>query len=77
MSIVTLTFNIKRIHHLVMVNMSAKLDEEAHNGLVSIVFTRTTHRRTHTHTHTGTEPQQRYYIPTATRCAGIIKPIAQ
>ena len=36
-----------------MVNMSAKFDKEAHNGLVSIVFTRSTHGRT--------EPQQRYY----------------
>ena len=36
-----LTSKINRIHHLNMVtcNMSAKLDEEAHNGLVSIVFT--------------------------------------
>ena len=25
-----------------------------------------------THTHTRTEPQQRYYIPIATRCAGIM-----
>ena len=46
-----------------MVNMYAKFDKEICNGLVSIVFTRSTHGRT--------EPQQRYYIPTATRCAGI------
>ena len=40
MSIVTLTFEINRVHPLVTVNMSAKFDEEALNGLVSIVFTR-------------------------------------
>ena len=28
---------------------------------------------THTHTHARTKPQQRYYIPSATRCAGIIR----
>ena len=32
-----------------------------------------TDARTGAHTHAHTEPQQRYYIPTATRCAGIIK----
>ena len=44
-SIVTLTFDlwspiskINRIHPLTMANMSAKFDEEAHNGLVCIVF---------------------------------------
>ena len=55
-----------------MVNMSAKFDKEICNGLVSIVFTRSTHGRTEPRTHGRTEPQQRYYIPTATRCAGII-----
>ena len=30
---------IKRVHPLDMVNMSAKFDEEEHNGLFSIVFT--------------------------------------
>ena len=54
-----------------MVNMSAKFDKEICNGLVSIVFTRSTHGRTEPRTHGRTEPQQRYYIPTATRCAGI------
>ena len=38
-----------------MVNMSAKFDKEICNGLVAIVFTRSTDgrtdRRTHTHTH--------------------------
>ena len=34
-----MTFNINSIHPLTMVNMSAKFDQEAHNGLVAIVFT--------------------------------------
>ena len=51
-----------------MINMSAKFDKETRNGVVSIVFTRSTHGQTDG----TTEPQQRYYIPTATRCAGII-----
>ena len=34
-----LTSKINRVHPLAMVNMSAKFDQEAHNGLVSIVFT--------------------------------------
>ena len=33
------TSKIDRIHSLTIVNMSAKFDEEAHNGLVSIMFT--------------------------------------
>ena len=33
------TSKINRVHPLTMVKMSAKFDEEAHNGLVSIVFT--------------------------------------
>ena len=49
-----------------MFNLSAKFDKETSNGLVSIVFTRSTHGQTDG----TTEPQQRYYIPTATRCAG-------
>ena len=59
-----------------MVNMSAKFDKEICNGLdglVSIVFTRSSHGWTEPHTDGRTEPQQRYYIPTATRCAGIEK----
>ena len=40
-----------------MVNMSAKFDKEIYNGVVSIVFTRSSHGRT--------ETWQRYYIPTA------------
>ena len=66
-SIVTLTSKINRVHPLIMVNMSAKFDKETRNDVVSIVFTRSTHGRTHTRT----EPQQRYYIITATRCAGV------
>ena len=34
-----LTSKIKRVHPLTIVNISAKFDEEIHNGLVSIVFT--------------------------------------
>ena len=67
-----LTSKINRVHPLIMVNMYAKFDKEICNGLVSIVFTRSTHGRTEPRTHGRTEPQQRYYIPTATRCAGII-----
>ena len=52
-----------------MFNLSAKFDKETSNGLVSVLFTRSTHGQTDG----TTEPQQRYYIPTATRCAGIIK----
>ena len=52
-----------------MVNMSAKFDKETCNGVVSIMFTRSMHGQMDG----TTEPQQRYYIPTATRCAGIMK----
>ena len=34
-----LTSKINRVHPLTMANMCAKFDQEAHNGLVSIVFT--------------------------------------
>ena len=34
-----LTSKINMVHSLTMANMSGKFDEEAHNGLVSIVFT--------------------------------------
>ena len=50
--------------------MSTKFDEEAYNDLVSIVFTRS---KRDGHTHGRTEPQQRYYIPSATRCARIMR----
>ena len=33
------TSKINRVHPLTMANMSAKFDQEAHNSLVSIVFT--------------------------------------
>ena len=33
------TLKIKRVHPLIMVYLSAKFDEGAHKGLVSIVFT--------------------------------------
>ena len=62
-----LTSKINRVHPLIMVDMSAKFDKEICNGLVSIVFTRFSHGRKDART----EPQKRYYIPTATRCAGI------
>ena len=64
-----LTSKINRVHPLIMVDMSAKFDKEICNGLVSIVFTRFSHGRKDART----EPQKRYYIPTATRCAGIMK----
>ena len=35
-----LTSKINRVHPLVIVNMSAKFDEDMHNNLVAIVFTR-------------------------------------
>ena len=34
-----LTSKINRVHPLTMANMCAKFDQEAHNGLVSVVFT--------------------------------------
>ena len=37
-----------------MVNMSAKFDKETRNGVVSIVFTRSTHGRTNARTHGAT-----------------------
>ena len=63
-----LTSIIYRVHPFVIVIMSAKHDEEAHNGLVSIVFTGSKHER---RAHWRMEPQQRYYIPSAMRCEGI------
>ena len=40
MSVVTLTFDLQNQEDsLTMVKMSDKFDKEAHNGLVSIVFT--------------------------------------
>ena len=48
-----LTSKINRVHLLTMVNMSAKFDEETHKGLVSIVFTRSMHWRTHAHNHSS------------------------
>ena len=49
--------------------MSAKFDEEVHNGSLFIVFTKSKYDG---HTHWRKEPQQRYYIPTARHWAGII-----
>ena len=45
LSIVTLTFDpvtsgFNRVHPLVMRSMSAKFDEDVHNSLVAIAFTR-------------------------------------
>ena len=62
-----LTSKINRVHP---VNMSAKFDKEIHNGLVSIMFTRS---KRDGHTYGRTESQQRYYIPSATCCVEIIK----
>ena len=66
-----LTSKINRVHPLIMVNMSTKFDEETSNSLVSIVFTRSIHRRVDRRMDWRTEPQQHYYIPTATRSTGI------
>ena len=49
--------------------MSAKFDEEAHNDIVSIVYTMSMHGRTEA----LKGPQQRYYIPSAMRCAGLTR----
>ena len=49
-----------------MANTSVEFDEEAHNDVD--VFTRSMDGQTHTHT----KPQQRDYIPSATRCVGIM-----
>ena len=49
-----------------MVNMSAKFEKEICYGVVSIVFTGPCTDGLN-HAHTRTEPQQRYYIPTATQ----------
>ena len=46
-----MTSKINRVYPLVIVNMSAKFAEEAHNGLVSIVFTKSMQGRTEGHTH--------------------------
>ena len=35
----SVTSKINRVYSLTMINMSAKFDEEAHNGIASIVFT--------------------------------------
>ena len=39
MRIVTLTSEINRVHSITMANMSAKFDQETHNGLVANMFT--------------------------------------
>ena len=59
-----------------MINMSDKFDEETFKGVVSIVFTRSMDGHTDGRTHARMEPQQRYYIPTATRCAGITRSLS-
>ena len=64
---------INRVHPLVIVNMSAKFDEEACNGSVSIVFTRSKsdgHTHGHTHTHARTDKTTAallYPLPNALR----------
>ena len=40
MPIVTLTSKVDQVHPHTMVNVSAKFDEETHNRLVSIMFTK-------------------------------------
>ena len=39
LDLLPLTFKINRVHPFTMPNISAKFDQEAHNGLVSMVFT--------------------------------------
>ena len=41
-----LTSKINRVHPLIILNMFAKFDKEICNGLVSMVFTRSSHGRT-------------------------------
>ena len=68
-----MTSKIKRIHPLTMVNMSAKFDKETCNGVVSIVFTRSTHGQTEPRTHARMDGTTKawLYVPTATCCAGM------
>ena len=61
-----MTSKINRVNPLIMVNMSANFDEEEHNGLVSIVFTRSTDGRTDAHTH-GTTATLLYPLRNALR----------
>ena len=49
-----MTSQINRVHPLTMANMSAKFDKETCNGVVSIVFTRSTYGRTEPRTHGNT-----------------------
>ena len=64
-----LTLKINMDHPLIMTKVCGKFDKDTWNAAVSIVFTRS---RCDGHTDAHTEPRKRYYIPVATRCAGII-----
>ena len=79
LSILTLTSDfqkINRLYLLVIVNMSAKFEEDTQNKLVSIKFTRSKFDGcTHRHLHWLTVPQNRYYIPFATHLHGKINNI--
>ena len=81
MSLVTLTFDIQNmVHLLVIVNMSAKFDEESHRRFsfyrVNMVKAWRTHWSSVWWTDRRTEPQQTYYIPSATLCTGLIRELS-
>ena len=69
-----LTSKINRVHPVVMVNISAKIDEDAQDGVVCFVCARSVWHM-HRETQSLTKPPQRYYIPSATCCAGIVQRI--
>ena len=72
MSIVTLIFDLcDPQNQYGLSSQSSTFDKETSNGVVSIVFTRSMIWMDG-HTEARTEPQQRFYIPTATRCARIM-----
>ena len=63
LSIVTLIFDLQNQYgsFSCLGDMSAKFNKDAHNGLVSIMFTRSKHNaRTHVHTDGHTKLGQRY-----------------
>ena len=66
LEICSMTSKIKRVHPLVIVNMSVKFDDEAHNRSVSIV-SRGHMWQTDAYTDGRMEPQQRFYIHNALR----------
>ena len=61
------TSKINRVHSFIMINISAKFDEEAHNGVVCIVFTR------YTQGHMDSRTDAALLYPPETRGPGITK----